>query len=73
MCIYHPLRHLEMGKAELRWGTVVFLGLKLNTGEKIIATADGIIKIRTIKRKLEAEIWGALELSLVKSLSMETV
>ena len=56
-CVFHqPLKHLELGKAEARWGTGICLGFKINSGEEIIATDEGIIKIRSIRRKLEAEI-----------------
>ena len=53
MCL--PLKHLEIGKAEPRWVPGVFLGMKMNSGEKIVATEQGIIKVRSIRRRLEAE------------------
>ena len=56
MCL--PLKHLEMGKAEARWIPGVFIGMKMNSGEKLIATETGIIKVRTIRRQLEAERWN---------------
>ena len=58
---FQPLKHLELGKAEPRWGTGVFLGVKINSGEKVIATKEGIIKVRSIKRKLESERWNQEE------------
>ena len=66
-CIYfHPLKHLDLGKAEPRWGSRIFLGLKLNSGEKIVATEDGIIKVRSIRRKLESERWNVEDHMLIK-------
>lgn len=62
---YQPLKHLELGKAEARWDTGVFLGFKINSGEKVIATKDGIIKVRSIKRKLESERWNPIEHSWI--------
>ena len=59
MCL--PLKHLEMGKAEPRWIPGVFLGVKMNSGEKLVATEGGIIKVRSIRRRLEAERWNLEE------------
>ena len=56
-----PLKHLDMGKAEARWMPGVFLGIKLGSGEKVVATEDGIIKVRSIKRRLESERWNEHE------------
>ena len=63
---YQPLKHLDLGKAEARWHSGVFLGIKINTGERVISTADGIIKVRSIRRKLESERWNSEECDLVK-------
>ena len=56
-----PLKHLDMGKAEARWVSGVFIGIKLGSGEKVVATEDGIIKVRSIKRRLESERWNEHE------------
>ena len=56
-----PLKHLDMGKAEARWMPGVFLGIKLGSGEKVVATENGIIKMRSIKRRLESERWNEHE------------
>ena len=53
MCL--PLKHLELGKAEARWIPGVFIGMKLSPGEKLEATESGIIKVRSVRRRLEAE------------------
>ena len=42
---YQPLKNLDLGKAEPRWGTGIFHGIKINSGEKAIATKEGIIKV----------------------------
>ena len=58
---YQPLKHHELGKAEARWDTGVFLGFRINSGEKIVATKEGIIKVGSITRKLESEQWNSIE------------
>ena len=66
-CIcYQPLKHLELGKAEARWSSGIYLGFKINSGEKIVATESGIIKVRSIRRKLEAERWNIDEHKWIK-------
>ena len=50
-----PLKHLELGKAEARWGSGIFLGIKINSGEKVAATSAGIVKVRSIRRRHEAD------------------
>ena len=52
---FQPLKHLDLGEAEPRWGTDIFLGININSGEKVIATKEGIVKARSIKRKPESE------------------
>ena len=42
------------------------IGIQINTGEKIVATPDGIIKVRSIRRKLESERWRAEDCANVK-------
>ena len=59
MCL--PLKHLDLGKAEARWIPGVFIGMKLNSGEKVVATENGIIKVRSIRRRLEFERWNIEE------------
>lgn len=44
----------------------MLLGIKINTGEKVISTANGIIKVRSIRRKLESERWSVDECNMVK-------
>ena len=48
---FQPLKHLDLGKAEPRWGPGIFLGIKINSGENVIATKESIIKVRSIKIK----------------------
>ena len=55
-CVHFlPLKHLDSGKAEIRWRDGVFLGLKLTSGEKLVGTPEGVLKDRTVRRKLESE------------------
>ena len=59
-CVHYlPLNHLDLGKAEPRWKDGVFLGIRIDSGEKLIGTPEGVIKVRSIRRKLEAERWVA--------------
>ena len=38
----------------------------MNTGERVIATEDGIIKVRSIRRKMESERWSVDECANVR-------
>ena len=50
---------MELGKTEARWRDGVFLGLRLESGEKLVGTPDGVFKVRSLRRKIEAERWDA--------------
>ena len=59
-CVHYlPLNHLELGKAEARWKDGIFLGLRLESGEKLVGTHEGVFKVRSIRRKVESERWDA--------------
>ena len=59
MCL--PLTNFDLGNAEARWIPGVFIGMKLNSGEKVVATENGIIKVRSIRRRLKFERWNIEE------------
>ena len=54
-----PLKHLDGAKAEKRWKDGVILRLKFTSGEKLVGTPDGVLKVRAVRRKLESERWDA--------------
>ena len=59
MCTFVAAQASRQGKAEIRWKDGVFSGLKLTSGEKLVGTPDGVLKVRTVRRKLESERWDA--------------
>ena len=59
--VCQPLKHLDMGKAEARRLPGRFLSIKLGSGEKVVATENSIIKVKSIKRTLESERWNEHE------------
>eukprot|EP00435_Cladocopium_sp_Y103_P031617 s579_g8.t1 len=48
-------------KLEARWATGIFVGVRLNSAEKVIATPEGIVVVQSIKRKPK-ELWWDAEL-----------
>ena len=62
-----PPKHLDNGKAEIRWRDGVFLGLKLTSGEKLVGTPEGVLKVRTVRRKLESKRWDARHIEALTS------
>ena len=53
----HYLRPDTQGihKADPRWETGVWLGMRDRTGEYLIGTSRGVIKVRTVRRKAEMD------------------
>ena len=41
------------------------MGIRMHTGEKLVATADGVCKTRSIRRRIESERWDADEIAKV--------
>ena len=54
-----PLKHLDNGQGEIRWRYGVPLELKLTSGEKLVGTPDGMLKVRSVRRNPESERWDA--------------
>ena len=52
-------------KLEARWDSGIFLGIRLNTTEKIIGTPKGVVVVQSVRRKPEDQQWNA---ELIKSL-----
>ena len=63
--MFQPLDHKNLGSAQTRWAEGVFVGIKLNTGEKLVATEEGVCKSRSIRRRVETERWSAEHISKV--------
>ena len=58
-----------IAKAQPRWENGVFLGVRDESGEYIIGTKEGAIKVRTIRRKgSEEERWNWDEFKDIKGL-----
>ena len=51
--LYQPLNHKS--SAQTRWADGVFVGIRMNTGEKLIATTEAVCKARSIRRRAEPE------------------
>ena len=45
----------------------MFLGLKLTSGEKLVGTPKGVLKVRIVRRKLESERWDARQMEALTS------
>ena len=55
--LYQPLNHKSLGSAQPRWAEGAYVGRRMNTGEKLIATAGGVCKERSIRRRPANEMW----------------
>ena len=53
--LYQPLDYKNLGSAQPRWSDGVFVGIRMHTGEKLIATSEGVCKTRSIRRRIESE------------------
>ena len=62
---FQPLDYKSMGSAEIRWKDGVFVGIRMHTGEKLVATSDGIYKARSIRRKIEDQRWSVEEINKI--------
>lgn len=55
-CVHDlPLNHLEIAKAEPSWKDGIFLGVRLESGERLIGTPEGVFIVRSMRRKLESD------------------
>ena len=63
--MFQPLDYKQLGSAQPKWEEGVFVGIKMNTSEKLVATPDGVCKTRSIKRRRESERWDADEIAKV--------
>ena len=74
-CVWY-LKPKSVGKDKLnsRWSTGVWLGIREESGEVYIGTPDGVIKVRTIRRKAGDSLrWDKALLHSVRGLPWEPV
>ena len=65
-CVHFlPPKHLDNGEAEIRWRDGACMGLKLTSGEKLNGTPEGMLKVRTVRRKPESDTDGMRDGSTV--------
>ena len=60
-------------KLESKWKDGVYVGLRMRSGELLVATEDSIVKARSWCRKPEAERWNKEALSKIKGVPWEPV
>lgn len=63
--LYQPLTYKTLGSAQPRWYEGVSVGIRMQTGEKLVATSEGVCKTRSIRRRLETERWDPIETAKV--------
>ncbi len=52
-CVMHlPAASVGKNEFDVGWMDGVWLGIKLESGESVIRTADGVVKARDVRRKL---------------------
>ena len=57
-CILHlRLESVGIDKLDTRWGEGISCGMKIESGEIIVMTSDGVIAVRFCKRRPEQERW----------------
>ena len=74
-CVWY-IRPLSKGKAkaQVRWENGIFLGIRDESGEYIVGTKEGVIKVRTVRRKgSNEERWNWEEFSEMKGVPWEPV
>ena len=60
-------------KANSRWEDGVYVGLRIESGELFVMTAEGVIKIRSYCRKPEDERWKKEDLESGRGLPWEPI
>ncbi len=73
-CVWY-LQPKSAGKDKLnsRWGEGVWFGVREESGETLIGTREGVIKVRTIRRKAGAARWNKELMDAVKGTPWEPV
>ena len=55
---FQTLDYKKMGSAEILWKDGVVVGIHMHTGEKLVATSDGIYHAKSIRRKTGDQRWS---------------
>ena len=73
-CVWY-LQPKSAGKHKLstRWGEGIWIGIKEESGEVLIGTTEGVIKVRTVRRKPEVNKWNVEMFKGMKGLPWEPV
>ena len=53
--MFQPLDHHHLRSAQAGWMEGVFVGIKMQTGEKLVATDEGVCKTRSLRRRIDSE------------------
>ena len=61
--LYQPLTYKALGSAQSRWCDGVCVGISMQTGEKLVATSEGVCKTRSIRRRIESERRDPIEIA----------
>ena len=63
-----------VAKFEERWERGIWLGSRDESGEAIVGTADGVLKVRSIRRKGEmSERWDKVQLSTMRGVPWKPI
>ena len=64
--MFMPLDALKHGKLQPRWLNGVYLGIRLETSERLVGTSEGVFECRSIRRILEVERWSKEDILGIK-------
>ena len=72
MCYLKPeSRGVE--KADTRWGDGIYVGIREESNEILVATNKGVIKVMSYKRRPEENRWDRLEFEEIKGIPWEPI
>ena len=60
-------------KLDARWESGIWLGVRDESGESVIGNSEGIIQVRTVRRKPQSEKWNQELFQSVKGTPWNTV
>ena len=60
-------------KLDARWEKGIWLGIRDRSGEVIVGTPDGCVKVRSIRRRPEGERWNREEWHGMRGVSWEVI